>query len=178
MFINIITPCVRKENLKHISQSISIPTDRYKWYVVFDSENIPDGIPDNCIPYAVKVDGSTSGNGQRNHALDLITSGYVYFNDDDTIIHPDFWEAVKDCTEDFISFKQVNKDGSLRLHGNNVSRNHIDSHNFLLTRDLIGDVRWVIHEYSADGIFAEECYKKASTKLYIPKVLSTYNSLR
>jgi len=177
MFLNIITPSCRPGNLDIISKSINIPRDQYRWIVVFDLLEAPDNIPDNCEFYNIKDAKSTSGNAQRNFGLDLVTHGHIYFNDDDTIMQPDLWEEIKDLEEDFISFKQVNKNGSARLEGNNISVGNVDSHNFVVSAQCMGDTRWVLNRYDADGVFAHECYNKATTKLYIPKVLSVYNSL-
>jgi len=179
MFLNIITPCSRPQNLNKVSESImSIPRERYRWIVVFDADSVPENIPTNCEAYAIRVENSTVGHGQRNYAIGMITDGWVYFNDDDTEIHPDLWENIKDLNHDIIHFMQNEKDGSLRLSGENVQLYQIDSHNFLVKSDIIGEERWIIDRYNADGLFAEKMYAKAHTKLYIPKVLSIYNSLR
>jgi hypothetical protein len=111
MFLNIITPCSRPENLEIISKSINIPRDQYRWIVVFDLLEAPENIPDNCEWYTIKDANSTSGNAQRNFALNLITHGHIYFNDDDTVMHIDLWNNIKnENNKDFISFKQSNKD--------------------------------------------------------------------
>ena len=179
MFLNIITPCSRPQNLEIISKSINIPRDQYRWIVVFDLLDKPENIPDNCEWYAIKDANSTSGNAQRNFALNLVTHGHIYFNDDDTVMHPDLWENIKNETdEDFISFKQANKDGTIRLEGINISVGYIDSHNFVTSVECVGDTRWVLNRYDADGVFAHECYQKAKNKSYINKVLSVYNTLR
>jgi hypothetical protein len=178
MFLNIITPCSRPQNLDVISKSINIPRDQYRWIVVFDLLEVPENIPENCEAYAIKDVNSTSGNAQRNFALDLVTDGHIYFNDDDTIMQPELWDEIKDLEEDFISFQQVNKDRSLRLEGKNISVGYIDSHNFVVSAECMGDTRWVLNRYDADGVFAHDCYNKSNTKLYIPKVLSVYNSLK
>jgi hypothetical protein len=179
MFLNIITPCSRPENLEIISKSINIPRDQYRWIVVFDLLEMPENIPDNCEWYAIKDANSTSGNAQRNFALDLVTHGHIYFNDDDTEMHPDLWENIKDeDATDFISFKQANKDETIRLEGLNISVGTIDSHNFVTSAECVGDTRWVLDRYDADGVFARRCFEKAKTILYIDKVLSVYNTLR
>lgn len=179
MFLNIITPCSRPENLETISKSINIPRDQYRWIVVFDLLEAPANIPDNCEWYAVKDANSTSGNAQRNFALDLVTHGHIYFNDDDTIMQPNLWDEIKnEDVEDFISFIQANKDGSIRLEGDHISVGTIDSHNFVVANKIIGNTRWVLNRYDADGVFARECFEKAKTILYIDKVLSVYNSLK
>jgi hypothetical protein len=181
MFLNIITPCSRPQNLDVISKSINIPRDQYRWIVVFDATEVPDNVPENCEAYAIKDVNSTSGNAQRNFALDLVTHGHIYFNDDDTIMQPELWDEIKNENHvAFISFKQANKDGSVRLEGENVSVGTIDSHNFVVSAECMGDTRWVLNRYDADGVFARECYEKTKTKtiLYINKVLSVYNSLK
>ena len=178
MFLNIITPCSRPQNLETISKSINIPRENYRWIVVFDAIEVPENIPDNCEAYAIKDVNSTSGNAQRNFALNFVTHGHIYFNDDDTIIQPNLWDEIKDENiTDFISFKQANKDGSIRLEGTNISVGNIDSHNFVTSAECVGNTRWVLNKYYADGVFANECFKKARHFVHIPKVLSIYNSL-
>jgi hypothetical protein len=178
MFLNIITPCSRPENLDVISKSINIPRDQYRWIVVFDLLKAPANIPDNCEWYAVKDAKSMSGNAQRNFALDLVTHGHIYFNDDDTTMHNDLWENIKNIDADFISFKQVWPLGELRLDGKSVTLNNIDSHNFVMDYSLVGNTKWILNRYDADGVFANECWLKSKNYKYIDKVLSIYNSLR
>ena len=177
MFLNIITPCTRAQNLKVISDSINIPKENYRWIVVFDGLEILE-VPNNCEAYSVKDINSVYGNAQRNYALDLITDGHVYFNDDDTIVYPELWEEIKDKDNaEFISFKQSNKDGSLRLEGMEILPNFIDSHNFIVSAKCI-NTRWLLDRYDADAYFAMECYKNAKQSIYIPKILSVYNFLK
>ena len=178
MFLNIITPCCRPQNLDIISRSINISEDQYRWIVVFDLLEAPDNIPDNCEAYAVKDSASTSGNAQRNFALDLVTHGHIYFNDDDTLIHSNLWEKVKDVDADFISFKQSLPSGDLRLEGKSVTLNNIDSHNFIMHSSLLGPTRWILDRYDADGVFANECWLKSKNYKYIDEVLSIYNVLK
>lgn len=180
MYLNIITPCSRPENLHLISKSINIPIANYRWLVVFDFDTLPHSelIPNNCETFLHKNLNSCAGHAQRNYALDLITMGHIYSNDDDTVLHPDLWENIKDVEADFISFTQLNKDGTLRLKGDYIKLNNIDSHNFIVKRDTVGETRFIISEYGADGLFAEKCYSKATNKLFIDKPLSVYNSLR
>jgi hypothetical protein len=178
MFLNIITPCSRPDNLQVISESINIPRENYRWIVVFDALEIPKNVPDNCEAYCLKDNNSIYGNAQRNFGIDLVTKGHVYFNDDDTIIQSTLWDEIKDKDNaDFISFKQSNKDNTLRLEGKEIAINYIDSHNFITSLECI-DTRWALDRYDADAVFAIECNKNAKVTLYIPKVLSVYNSLK
>jgi hypothetical protein len=181
MFLNIITPCSRPTNLLTIEASINIPRSSFRWIVVIDSK-IP--VSQNLLPISAEVyyhvdSGSISGNAQRNFALDLIEKGHILFNDDDTTLHPDFWSKISDCSQyDFITYPQLHKNGTVRLLGDLVRVGHIDSHNFVVHNQIIGQTRWKLDKYEADGIFAEECFKSAKTWAYVEKALSTYNTLR
>lgn len=178
--INIITPCSRPENLHKISNSINIPKKNYRWIVVFDMDEFPDKslIPENCEPYLYRDKDSIAGHSQRNFAISLVEKGYVYSNDDDTLIHPNLWENIKYLDNDFISFSQIDKNGNLRLVGDNITVNHIDSHNFIVSSSIAKTVKYITNNYAADGYFAEECYNKSNNKIFINEVLSIYNQLR
>lgn len=180
MFLNIITPCSRPENLLTIAKSINIPRENYRWIVVFDRFTLPDSelIPDNCEVYTHRDKNSKAGHSQRNFALNLIERGHVYSNDDDTIIHPELWDNIKDLDDDFITFSQEDNKGRLRILGNIVAIARVDSHNFIVKNSIIGDTVFDITKYDADGYFAVECYNKSETKRWINKILSTYNYLR
>ena len=137
-----------------------------------------DLIPLNCEPHLYREKGSVVGHAQRNYALSIINEGYIYFNDDDTSIHPDLWETIKDCESDFISFIQLEKNGGTRLLGKVIEVGFIDSHNFMVSRNVVGDSKFFIDKYDADGYFAKECYNKSLTKTHFNKPLSIYNLLR
>lgn len=179
--LNIVTPCSRFNNLSIIEKSINIPKSEMRWIIVFDRDSIPDVyIPSFAEIYCHTNPLSIVGHAQRNFALDLIDNGHIYFNDDDTIIHPDLWSNIeyKLSDYDFISFDQSNKDGSPRLKGNNITLHQIDSHNFITKKILSKNIRFHIDKYDADGYFAIDCYKQSKSPLYISKTLSIYNSLR
>lgn len=181
MFLNIITPCSRPENLHKIAHSINIPTENYRWIIVCDLEELPsaDLIPENCEIYTHKNKDSVAGHSQRNFALDMVKNGHIYMQDDDTLLHPELWENINQLKQDFIHFKQSFPDGNLRLNIGTVATGHIDSHNFIVGYDVFGDLRWEAGNYCADGAFAEMCINKnPHTYIAINKVLSIYNSLR
>ena len=183
MFLTIVTPCTRPQNLATISASINIPRDRYRWLVVFDSEPYEVDVPENCEAHFHKdpspIPGSLSrGDAQRNFALDMIESGHVYLNDDDTTIHPQLWESVRGLSDhDFISFDQSWRNGSPRLDGSDIGMNKTDSHNFIASRELIGKARMRTDVYESDGHLVVEIYPRAKSPVYIPRALSVFNSL-
>ncbi len=177
--INIITPCARPENLKALAQSINMPKAAYKWWVVFDldpSQVKSSDIPQYATPLYHRNPKSVVGHAQRNHALDQIKSGYVFFLDDDTIIHPDLYITVNHLPHDFIHFDQAHADGTKRI-GGKVEVNHIDTGSAMATRELIGNTRFRTDLYNADGYFWKAISQKAKSPHYIPKLLSYYNYL-
>ena len=180
MFLNIVTPCTKPENLKTIEDSINIPQSHFRWIIVFDAHCIPKDIymPKNCEAYSFQDNRSIFGNAQRNFGLDIIKTGWVYFQDDDTTLHPDLWNNIKDCSADFIWFMQNHKDGTLRLDGKSVGVCNTDSHSFITQMNIIKDNRWIIDKWEADGIFAQTIYRLSTSSVMIPKVLSIYNSLK
>jgi hypothetical protein len=179
MFINIITPCTRPANLPKIAASINIPTANYRWIIVRDANNDNPDNNDNTEIFFHTNPLSKFGNAQRNFALDLIDNkdSHVYFLDDDTTLHPELWESVRHFDMDFISFNQCHPNGTHRL-GGRIEFGKVDSGNVLISRALIGDTRWVLNRYGADGIFIEECFKRATNPIYIAKTASIYNNLR
>lgn len=184
MFLNIVTPCSRPCNLPEIARSITqIPRENYKWLVVVDSVapvKIPARnayeLPDEVM--FIYDPKSIVGNAQRNFAIDSIHDGHVYFLDDDTVLHPDLWDEVKNLGDyDFIHFDQCYRDGVKRI-GGEVAVDRIDSGSAIVSRDLIGRTRWELSRYNADGYFLEECFRRAKNTVYIPRILSYYNFLR
>lgn len=177
--LNIVTPCSRPENLNIISRSINIPRDNYRWIVVYDGLELPNSelIPDNCEIYCYHDGESIVGNHQRNYAFNLIQSGHIYLNDDDTVIHPNLWNNIKNLENDFITFNQSFKDNTDRLINRPVQVGHIDSHNFIFSKKVSNGLEFA-NIYEADGIFAVQCYNLSYNHIHIDKVLSIYNALR
>lgn len=184
-FLNIVTPCTRPQNLHKIAESINIPWRMLRWLVVFDAKQpqTPLSLPKKAEVY-YHPDNSKSGNGQRNFALDIITrnppqnkfNNYVYFLDDDTLMHPDFYKTINGLKNQFIHFDQQNPDGTKRI-GGTVAVNKIDSGNAVVALALIQNTRWRSDLYNADGVFLKALADKTNDQLYIPKTLSTYNAL-
>lgn len=195
MFINIITPTKDGENLELISKSINIPDQNYRWIIIFDSENQLDfpKIP-NAEFYYIKNSKSISGNAQRNFGLSKVISGFILFLDDDTLLHPLFWESAKDLSDnlDFISFDQswnthddtdyskkniINKNKVIRTKGDDPKIDHIDSGNYIVNFRIAEQLEWQLETYNADGLFCVECFNLSKERFYIPKILSIYNLL-
>ena len=180
--IVIITPCSRPQNLEKIKQSIDFSKIK-RWYISYDCQDnkmefVERFKNDPKIKELKCVRSSMSGNGPRNEALDEIskTEGKcsVCFIDDDTTVHPDFFK--KDFKSDKVYTYDIFRNGAA-APGNQVSVGFIDSAQFLVDMDIVGDLRW-INKYEADGVFIETIVEQNYDKWeYIPEVLANYNSL-
>jgi hypothetical protein len=123
-------------------------------------------------------EGSIAGHAQRNFANRLISDGYVFQLDDDTILHPDFWESVKNCNEDIVSWAQLTEKGHPRLPAGCFLVGAIDSGSFMVKRSVIGDLQWDASRYDADGYFAQQVVARTTSQRKIERHLSYYNYLR
>lgn len=180
MFLNIVTPCIRPENLKRIAESINVPKENYRWLIVMDMalpKPKPTDLPQNAEIFW-QPDNSVCGHGQKNFALQKITKGHVLFLDDDTIMHPYLWNNIKGLEDnDFIHFRQCWAKGMKRL-GGHIQVGLVDVGNVVASRKLIGNSLFFDMFYNADGLFMVEVFAKAKHPVYIPEILSIYNALK
>lgn len=196
MIINIITRCTNTNNLLKVRDSIITNKFEVKWWVVFDTRLIKDIDAEllstlqedkvNILFYK-GVDGDFA-HTILNKIIDKIKSGYVYFLDDDNIIHPSFYESIsKSISNKYSGYIFNQKIGGKDFTGldireakpENVKVQHIDMAQFILDRKLIGDIRFIPMDYKADGYFIEEIYNKNKEKFFfINEELCYYNFLK
>jgi hypothetical protein len=180
--ITIITPCSRPENLKKLFESINFEFVS-EWIICYDfnvlnpSSLSPRFDHPQISEYYVANDHSVSGNYQRNYGLSKIKNEnvYLYFLDDDNIIHPDLYKIpLKACN--FYSFNQLRNDKI--FEGNVPKPQKIDSAMVLIYYPLVKGIKWELEHYHSDGLYIYECYKKCINRwIYINKTLCYYNKL-
>jgi glycosyltransferase involved in cell wall biosynthesis len=182
--LTIITPCTRPGNLIRLKESI--PFDYVaEWIIVYDESVTPNAhlFQDERIKEYGCQGYSIAGNIQRNYALDRIGDTYVYFLDDDTIMHPDMVSFLPTLEPNHIyTFDQERnaKDFPFteRLKGDTIEMFRVDTAMFLIDAALIQTIRWAVDEYTADAIFITECYSNhPESWIYVDRVLSYYNYL-
>jgi len=190
--IKIITPCSRENNLILLFNSINFSCD---WYIVFDKTHdeaisIIDrdefSFLDKPWIHVKYTKGGVSGNKQRNLALEEISNGWLYFLDDDNLVHPDFFKVADEIISNnnklkCIFFSQVkNEKGEIRgVEPNHVRVNFIDQAQFLIERSLIGELRYE-QKYEADGIFIQNIFRNNDPGLFCfhnNPVVTYYNRL-
>lgn len=186
----IITPCSRPEYLVDIRETLAAGYD-WTWIIVYSSNPSQHAFPgaDNVYEVWPGVEGnyddepSTAGNVLRNVGISLVEmpSSYLYFLDDDNIMHPNFWEIVypmlKERRSDFVTFDQQRTPQQI-LVGPRAELGKIDTAMFVTQRSLVNESRWRVARYDADGCFAEEMQAKASHHAYISHTCAYYNYFR
>ncbi len=170
--LNIITPCSRPENLPGIHEALIPLVGKIHWYIIYDMLKIDSrkGVYVPKVPWAT-VHATTDaksrfGNAQRNLALDLIKDGWVWFCDDDNIPTMRFMDDIEDVVRehpetDGIVCRQIYKGGVMRLSAarENMVVNRVDGAQVVVKRELIGDARFELDRYEADGIFIQKVYE-------------------
>ena len=183
--ITIITPCSRIHNLPMLYESIKFDKI-HKWIIVYDTT-----VNSYCHSFIhseqiIEVDCKSSlngvvGNTQRNYALSLVEDdNYIYFLDDDNIIHPNFWEIVEELETDTIyTFNQYRDKHEHILLGNRIEMNYIDTAMYIIHKNMIGDIKWQEDLYQADGKFISDVYLTGRYKhKYFQKYYCYYNYLK
>ena len=189
MLINVITPVSRPENLPQLRQSIlqaQGDSIEVRWILVFDSYSVGSAPAWAHTEYYTldSAGKGLSGNPQRNLGLDITTEGYVYFLDDDNIVHPGLFKKageVLDAKHRAMVVNQVNKRGKRRLQATPGLRpGYVDTAMVIMRRDLIGSLRWEPYNYGADGEFFSTLYQRHPHDFVVlPNLdLSYYNYLR
>lgn len=182
--LTIITPCTRPGNLTRIKESIPFEYVA-EWIIVYDESIVknPHLFQDDRIKEYGCQGHSIAGNIQRNYALDRIGDTYVYFLDDDTIMHPDMGVFLETIESNHIyTFDQQRNANEFpfteTLKGDSIEMFRIDTAMFLIDSALIQDIRWMVDEYTADAIFITECYSNhPASWMYVDRTLSYYNYL-
>lgn len=187
MKLTIITPCSRPENLPRMKPGIDTGRVLYEidWRIVFDTSVCQPVFIDGAIISGASVDGSHFGNGQRNSGIDATSDGWVYFLDDDNAIHPNFFSGIAGAMlthpdKRAFAFQQSLFERGVRDVSPAETRvNYIDMAQVLIRRDLIGDIRFEVEPYNADGRFIEAVYQSNPSEwAFIHQILCYYNALR
>jgi hypothetical protein len=125
------------------------------------------------------------GHPQINYALSFIESGFVYVLDDDNIIHPQFWQILPTLdihhvyTWDQIRYENKHTGAQKILKGGNIKSGYIDTAQFIVPREFIGNSKWPINKRGGDYYFIIQIYRKCSGLfIYIPQICAYWNRLQ
>lgn len=179
--LNIVTPCSRPENLELIKKSINFDLIS-KWYIIYDTRNNEFKKKyentDKIIELECKDEGIV-GHQIRNMSLNLIKNGFIYYLDDDNIVHPELWNIFTNFENNYIyTFDLIYNDNRI-LKGNNPIPNKIDTSQYLFDVSLVGNIKFNQSIYNADGIFINNLINNNKDKWkYIENISAYYNKLR
>tara|TARA_B110000211_G_scaffold84701_1_gene99216 strand:+ start:870 stop:1508 length:639 start_codon:yes stop_codon:yes gene_type:complete len=183
----IITPVSRIENLSKIFKSINWNYVT-KWIIVYDKKIIKKNpYLFKNIPSVVELlnftKNSIRGSGQRNTGIEYLLkekkkNSFVYFLDDDNIIHPNFYNIYKKFKDENIyTFSQQVKIRHIRA-GNKFKLYHIDTAMFVTSLTIIKNIRWKMKTHETDYHFIKECLSKNKNRyVCINNVGCYYNYL-
>lgn len=175
--LHIVTPCSRPENLDIISQSIPAECN---WIIVHENDI---KLPERDNTFLLKCDRTGPwGHAGRNFFLDnfnLYDDDWVYFLDDDNIIHPAFYSTVQQfLSTDYaiIHWGQLNKNNEIRLIPD-IAIDKIDTACYMIQWKQNKHTRYNDEKYNADGFYAIDCSQNGPV-LTLNDSLCYYNYLR
>ncbi|HXK19795.1 MAG TPA: glycosyltransferase family 2 protein [Polyangiaceae bacterium] len=181
--LSIITPCSRPQNLSRIWPTLP---PGCQWLIILDrtdSSEVPEalksapGVEIQCLK-----GGGSWGNPQRNRGLSLAKRDYVYFLDDDNIVHPKLMPLLAEHapSQQIIVVNQHLADGTLRLKAAPpVEVTRIDTAQVLIPRKYATEFRWKRTVAVADGLYFAALYAKFQDRfLFLDVDAAYYNYLR
>lgn len=186
----IITPVSRfklKEDLLRIAVSIHWDCVT-KWILVYDTRRqhdleplFPESPKVTEIYFQAEEEEAGFGNMQRNKGIEKVMQGLVYFLDDDNIMHPRFWEILPNITLGHITtFDEIRMEDNppRKFEGMTVGVGFIDTAMYVIDRALIGETRWHMNAFDADGQFVTAIYNNHNSKhIYIPEEAAYHHGL-
>ena len=194
MKINIITRCSRVHYLPQVKKSIDFlhPVE-VEWHIIFDTSVLKD-ISLSLIQelknkqtkfYFLEGKPGDLLYPQSMEVINTIYNGFIYYLDDDNILHPDFLNTLSTFTDinkiyvidQFVDYKdftgveyRIAEPENMRVQGVDIAQIIFPRHVFD-SYEFKGD-------YCADGILIEQLHTEHPEYFeYISETLSYYNSL-
>jgi hypothetical protein len=172
----IATPCSRPQNLKRIKQYIP---EWATWVVMMDASTDYKEATDANVTHYSKNTGYW-GHPLRNEFLDLYQEQFtqedwVYFLDDDNVLHPKFYERWPSLHNLDASIVTWGQEGRLRPTDQPRVGN-IDTACFMFKPHHLSSLRFS-NTYEADGEFAKAASEQG-TLVCVDAYLCYYNALR
>jgi hypothetical protein len=172
----IVTPCSRPHNLVRLKQHIPAYAT---WVVMMDASTNYNGATSASVTHYSTRTGDM-GNPLRNEFLELYADSFtkedwVYYLDDDNVLHPKFLEEwnnlnALDCS--IVTWGQVG-----RLRPTDQPRvGNIDTACYMFKPHDLPNLRFE-NVYEADGIFAAEA-ARLGTLICVEQYLCYYNALK
>lgn len=186
--ITIITRCTRVENILQVKKSIPI---KYKWIILFDINKIISIDPqilfnlsdENIEFFFLKGDKNFWGMDMINEILPKVKTRWIYFLDDDNVLHPDFIDEKYLKTskkviafDQFINGKDFSKLEYRIASPENMKVSKVDFSQVIFDKSIIGTFNF---NYVSDGEKIQSLFEEnPKSFLFINKTLCYYNFLK
>ena len=180
--LSIIIPFSRKIiNLDEIVNSFSKITNANLEVIIVTSDDRKDEVqfwlPKNLNISVYSTDKPTvAGHSYRNIGIPKATGEWIYFLDDDNILHPNFSDLLEymDRDKDVIFFSQIFANQKIRLMPVTIDVGGIDTAMFLVKKSVMDNHKWDEGAYTADGILAKELSNYNCQYIYTPYCFYNY----
>jgi glycosyltransferase involved in cell wall biosynthesis len=180
--LSIVIPFSRKIiNLDEIITSVSKLSSSNIEVIIVTSTDREEELQEWASKYVnVKVystdEPTVSGNNYRNIGVTKATGDWIYFLDDDNIVHPNFSDLLEyiDRDKDVIFFSQIFANQKLRLMPITIDVGGIDTAMFLVKKSVMDNHKWEEGAYTADGILAKELSNYNCQYIYTPYCFYNY----
>jgi hypothetical protein len=183
--LHIVTAYTRTADfLIRANESIKNLEWDYEWFIVTTADKLVS-IPKNIKATVLVKPGSMPMHSGPNYYYDTVkdTGQWVLILDDDNLIHPNLNYVVKHTEVsgcDMVVFGQAEPTFERHVDGIfNIAVQKIDNGQFMVKRSAVGNLRYWVPEYRADGYFATEMrirlFEGGRTITILPIVASYYN---
>lgn len=203
MKISIITRATRLQNLKTVKESVfnNIPKGcEINWHVIFDTTNLKD--IDAELLFDLKDDSTTFFHFEKGDAVGMLypqcsaiiskmRNGWVYFLDDDNIIHEGFYEYV-------LKTSLKNPEKKVHVVSQNVDKKDftglefriaapefmkvqgVDLAQYIVSTEVYNEYEYTyLPDYRADGILISSVHAEHPEWFtFTESILSHYNYLQ
>ncbi|MDB4744117.1 glycosyltransferase family 43 protein [Verrucomicrobia bacterium] len=197
-FVYIITPCSRPKNLETLYKSIaSTFGDNFLWLIVGDSSKCNRHLSkfDSGNVRIIDHPNSYSGNLQRNTGIEWVKKHskggfWIYFLDDDNIIHPDIKHYFHEFTSsyDIVAVSQCLKTGhprrvqfgdyeNMEASETKMKIKQVDLAQVFFKHSCLDDLHFRKNSYQADGILIQTMREKKYKFNFVKNYLCYYNYL-
>ena len=182
--ITVVTPSNRPWLLPKVYSSLPVGAE---WVVVLDRHDLRE-VPAE-LPHAANVKlfahtGGKWGNDQRSFGMLQASGEYLYFLDDDNVVHPRLMPLFEKLTASgerpAIVVNQILKSGELRLRATLPPHpNGTDTAQVLVPRSMTLGHKWDSNMYEADGKFFGEIFSEHRERFVaVDEPACYYNYLR
>ena len=190
MKLSIITPCSRPLNLPTIYASILEMNEiNVEWIIIYDSEHIDERILayEKEVPITLLKQRRGDGKGamQRNAGLDVCSGDYIYFLDDDNLVHPMLYDRIRSYGEEdkILIFNQFDTKFKRRIPKFDVSLlkpGYIDTAQIIVPKKY-KHIKWTnVKRYAEEYEYLVDLIKEAGEDnvKWVNRLFSYRNYLR